>query len=402
MSITKNKITLKDIYRKDLVGRFNELDMLKNQFSRVINAFENNILPPYEILIHTSSICNLNCKWCIGSYVSSNKNIDKLLPNNLFKMENMKKVINDIISYKKIGYDYINNCSKEFRVENVTFSGITGEPLMSKETILYAIEELAKNNIRVGMFTNGLLIEKNMHENLLKMGYILISIDAGNSDTYNQLKCNGKDTGLYEKLLNNIKELCESKKIYNSNTDINVGYVINQYNFDQLFDLAKILKSFGVHYLRFKTDIASLMNMNDEQKKAAKQQINKIKTELCDEKFEVVEIHDVLKSREKERHFSKCYVHYLISNISADGKVYLCNYHPKTNGYNYGSAIEENYGEIWNNIMNCQIDKEIPYICPSVCDPFKNRSNRLLEQAYNIYNEYGIEELKREINEIEI
>ena len=45
---------------------FNEILVLKKHFSRIINLFNKNILPPYEILIHPSSLCNLNCKWCIG------------------------------------------------------------------------------------------------------------------------------------------------------------------------------------------------------------------------------------------------------------------------------------------------------------------------------------------------
>lgn len=400
MESTYKKNKLKEIYRNDLKGRFNELDMLKRHFSRVINTFENNILPPYEILIHTSSICNLNCKWCIGSYVSCKANKSQLLANNLFEMKNMKKVVHDIISYKKTAYDFISCQNKEFRVENVTFSGITGEPLMCKEPILYAINELSNAGIRVGMFTNGVLIEPEMHKTLLKMGYILISIDAGNSETYNQLKCNGKQTSIYNKLLTNIKSLCESKEKYCSDTDINVGYVINQYNYNQLFELAKVLKTYGVHYLRFKTDIASLMVMNDEEKNVAKEQITKIRKELSDDYFDVVEIHDVLKDREKERYFSKCFVHYLIGNISSDGNVYLCNYHPKKNGYNYGSAIEHPLEEIWNNMLNSPIDKKIPRICPSVCDPFKNRANRLLEVAYQIYSDDGLDELIRQIDEI--
>lgn len=182
----------------------------------------------------------------------------------------MAKILNGIINYKKIGYDYKNNCNKEYRVENVTFSGITGEPLITKDSILFAIGELTKHNIRVGLFTNGVLINKEMHETLLKLGYILTSIDAGNTETYNKLKCNDNDTNNFDLILKNIEDLNESKKKYNSNIDINVGYVINQYNYNQIYELAKKLKRIGVHYLRFKTDIASLLVMNDEQKKYCK------------------------------------------------------------------------------------------------------------------------------------
>lgn len=46
------------------------------------------------------------------------------------------------------------------------------------------------------------------------------------------------------------------------------------------------------------------------------------------------------------------------------------------------------------------IYNKIPKICPSVCDPFKNRANRLLEIAYEIYKKDGIESLIKNIEEI--
>ena len=50
-----------------------------------------------------------------------------------------------------------------------------------------------------------------MHETLLKLGYILISIDAGNNETYNRLKCNGNDTNYFDLILKNIEEIKEKK-----------------------------------------------------------------------------------------------------------------------------------------------------------------------------------------------
>ena len=45
--------------------------------------------------------------------------------------------------------------------------------------------------------------------------------------------------------------------------------------------------------------------------------------------------------------------------------------------------------------MNNPIDKRIPDIRPKVCDPFKNRANKLLEITYEIYKEKGIDYLKK-------
>lgn len=101
--------------------------------------------------------------------------------------------------------------------------------------------------------------------------------------------------------MKNIEELNESKKKYDSNIDINVGYVINQYNYNQIYELAVKLKKIGVHYLRFKTDIASLLVMNDEQKNIASEQIKRIRKKLCDDYFSVVGIHNVMSDKKKSK-----------------------------------------------------------------------------------------------------
>jgi hypothetical protein len=55
--------------RNDLPGRFNELDVLRREWSRVEAMLNGETLPPYEVLIHPSSGCNLRCVWCIGDHV---------------------------------------------------------------------------------------------------------------------------------------------------------------------------------------------------------------------------------------------------------------------------------------------------------------------------------------------
>ncbi len=392
---------LEKVVRYDLPGIFNEFDLLKKHFSRIINVFEGNILPPYEILIHTSSVCNLNCEWCIGGFVANKNNQEGLLKNNLFDINNMKKLVDGILKYKKKGYNYQTNSETTFQVENISFSGITGEPFMAKESILYAIDRLSKEGIRVGAFTNGTLITEDIFDTVLKMSYVLISLDAGTKKTYSRLKTMNKELNTFDNLILTIQKLNERKKEVKSKLDINIGYVINQYNYNEIYDIAKVLKESGVHYLRFKTDIASIMNLSFSQRKLAKQQIEKVRKDLQDDYFSVVEIHNVNKDREKERHFNKCFIHYLVGNISADGNVYPCNYHPKPNGYYYDSAITNSFESVWEDIINSKIDKQIPDICPKVCDPFKNRANKLLEMAYNIYKEKGLDYLKECINYID-
>lgn len=49
------------------------------------------------------------------------------------------------------------------------------------------------------------------------------------------------------------------------------------------------------------------------------------------------------------------------------------------------------------NIVEGDVDNEISKICPSVCDLFKNRANRLLGITYDVYKDEGLETLIQNI-----
>ena len=125
--------------------------------------------------------------------------------------------------------------------------------MIAKEAVLYAINKLKENNIRVGMFTNGVLLTPDIHDTLLKMDYILISLDAGENSTYVKLKCNGTDNNEFHTIINNIKALNSKKKEINSKTDINIGYMLNQFNYNEIYKIAKEMKNTAAPLMAEKT-----------------------------------------------------------------------------------------------------------------------------------------------------
>lgn len=60
---------------------------------------------------------------------------------------------------------------------------------------------------------------------------MLISLDAARNDTYNFMKCNGmsKENNV-DKILQNISSINDAKLKEHTNVDINVGFVVNEYN----------------------------------------------------------------------------------------------------------------------------------------------------------------------------
>ncbi|MFF7094711.1 radical SAM protein [Streptomyces rubradiris] len=195
--------------RSDLPGRFNELDVLRRHWARFAAVSQGAIVPPYEVLIHPSSGCNLRCAWCIGDHVplelwdeqreqlvmlDAAKDASDRLPDHLTSPENMLKLIGDIVDYeveapyRQGGEDR----SGVFTVEAVSFSGLIGEPLVARKALIPAFALLAERGIRYGIFTNAVLMDDACIEALLPAGYVHISIDAGTPGTYADLKYGGR------------------------------------------------------------------------------------------------------------------------------------------------------------------------------------------------------------------
>ena len=405
--------------REDIPARFNEVNMMHQQWPRVINALRGNILPPYEVLIHPSSACNLCCVWCIGDHIpirttnsdgvgiflDAAKTNPYRLPDNLADPESMLKVMKGIIDYKRVGTwtEKGQEYTSEFKVENVSFSGLIGEPLVCKKAVIRAMRLLVNNGLRVGIFTNGVLMDESTWDVLVDIAYIHLSLDASNGETYGKLKFGGRKNGPvpFNQALHNLAGLVKKRDSTPGSTlDINASFILYPENYIEVYDAAKILKDIGVEYFRLKQDNSGQRLLNAEQRKEARDLLDRMEVELVDERFKLVRIHHLSNTKEMTRTFSKCIITDLMAAIGSDGHLYPCNYHPRPGAETYGSAIDKSFREIWEGEKRMETKKCLPHICPAVCDPFKNRSNRLLNTTNDVYHSEGLQKLETRIAEL--
>jgi sulfatase maturation enzyme AslB (radical SAM superfamily) len=381
---------MKISYRNDLPGRFNEIDILNRESDRYTIIKEGIVLPPYEVLIHAYSGCNLACDWCIGENVpikladnseviinSSKHGFDRLR-DELKSVSNMKKLMLGILDYKKNAY--LDGRNIEFKVENISFSGLTGEPLMAKDALLEAIKLGLYSNRRIGVFTNAIKIDADVIDVFVEMAYVNVSVDAGTKETYSRLKYRDKASGIkfFDQVIENIQKLTETTKKNKKNLEVNASYIVYSENFKELFISAKLLKENGVRYLRLKQDNSGKKTLLPNELVEAKSLITKIREELEDDSFTLIEVHPFESVANMERHFNKCNITDLMGAIGSDGHLYPCNYHPRPGGHTYGSAIENTFKEIWEGENRRTIRGKLPSICPPTCDPFKKRANEML------------------------
>ena len=402
--------SFKKYLRTDIPGIFNEIFILKKhrgRFNYVLNT--DIVLPPYEVIIHPCSRCNLRCKWCIGGNVPTEKGETKAdlqrLPSTLTDPSKMERLIKNLLSYKKTVTTTEDNkeIKKTYGVENVSFSGLVGEPFVAKESFIRAVELLTEQNIRVGVYSNGTLLDDELIEALLKIAYINIDIDTGRASTYSKLKYRGdskKGKALFNRLVKNIKKLVEARdKSRTSSLEINASYVLYPGNYKEIYEAAKLLKELGISNLRMKQDDSGQNLLSKEQIVKANKLIEKI-DRLVDEKFNFIRIHRLNNPSEMRRTVDSCMITDLIGAIGSDGNVYPCNYHPRPGGFSYGNALEEDFQQIWEGEERKKIKQKLPSICPKVCDPFKNRANKLFAAIKEYQMRYGKEKTKKLINKI--
>jgi pyruvate-formate lyase-activating enzyme len=389
---------LRSFIRDDLPKRFNESSLLDEHWPRVAGFLDGQILPPYEVLIHPSSLCNLRCEWCIGDHVpiskpglpilDASKTADERLPDTLADPVSMMKVMSGILDYEV----------QAFRVENISFSGLIGEPLVAKEAILPAIRAGVEAGRRVGVFTNGVLMDEEVRETFDTMGYVLVSVDAGSPETYARVKFGGRRSGEehFRSAIENLRALASLRRRTRSRLDINASYILYPETCAELYEGAKIIKDAGVDCLRIKQDNAGKRPLSMEQRVRALETLDRIDADLVDDDFKLVRIHHLDDPGEMQRHFNRCTITELMAAIGSDGCLYPCNYHPRPGGTTYGSAVDTPFREIWEGERRKKMKSQLPSICPKVCDPFKNRANRLLNAVRRIAEGEGIAQLDRE------
>jgi MoaA/NifB/PqqE/SkfB family radical SAM enzyme len=411
--------SLRGHFRPDIPGRFNELDVLRRQWPRFAASTAGQVPPPYEVLIHPSSGCNLRCQWCIGDHVpleiwddeqetftllDASKEAPDRLPDVLAEPAAMMKLARELAGYRKTGTyrSHGTTHTVEFAVENVSFSGLIGEPLVARAALVPAMSYLAEEGLRVGLFTNGVLMDDHVIKALLATAYVHLSLDAATPTTYAALKFRGHRAGetKFERALGNLRQLVRRRAETGSNLDISVSFILYPENHHEVYDAAALVREVGADRLRLKRDISGDKLLDPAQRRTANTLIGRIRDELVDDRFELIEIHQLDNLAEQIRTFRTCAITDLMAAVGSDGHLYPCNYHPRPGGASYGSAIDTSFREVWEGPQRRKIKRGIPDICPKVCDPFKNRANKMLQAANQIAATHGLDHLESDVSEL--
>lgn len=304
----------------------------------------NNIYSPYKILYHIDKVresrpvfvqwditnrCNLNCPHCSSRLQSQYCFEDE------WKFENLKRV-----AYELKGYG----------IKAIEITG-GGEPLIHPDFIKIAKLFLSLG-FKIGLVTNGTLINKQVARIIQKFEWVRVSIDERDDFNY----------GLIEVIR---KEGCV----------LGSSFVIKPANFRKILTFARKMKEVGFDNCRFTVLYPNGGKLLKSYLPRIRNLLNLAK-KIEEENYSVFipkeRLIDVWK---KKRDYSACYYSRLVSVIAGNGKIYWCCATKNEPYALIGNLNKESFAEILDKKQDPDISK-----CP-FC--WMDKKNEIVEELLN-------------------
>lgn len=166
-----------------------------------------------------TSNCNLQCSHCYNQERYWNK------------------------SYRELSKDQIDIVIK--KLKELEFSGIHllgGEPLIAKE-LIYIIEKAKDSKLEISIVSNGTLLTKNLMEKFCELGIesIGISLEGTRAKEHDTVRGNG----VFDTVLNNVKDAITIKQQLNSNIVIGMSFTLTEDNLDKSYNIIEFANEIG-------------------------------------------------------------------------------------------------------------------------------------------------------------
>tara|TARA_R100000008_G_scaffold21543_1_gene11345 strand:+ start:24297 stop:25496 length:1200 start_codon:yes stop_codon:yes gene_type:complete len=369
---------------------FNPQAKIIANVDRAIEFFETGNANPVLVEVDPSNACNHGCYFCISSYIH--------LPESK-ALETFDRSVMPREILMGICQDFV-----DMDVRAVNWTG-GGEPTINPH-LKEAIEFLGSHSIKMGMFTNGTLLDKwDMFDALVdNMTWVRFSIDAGTKATYNSVR-RVKKSHNWDKMVTNLKKLIDVNNRKGKKINIGVGFVITPDTYEEIVDFAKFFKDFDLDYCQFKPEV-----VNRERESGVQREIdfwNEKVEPLLDEAKEILgskfQINGYkLTDLEQDpslygRNYKRCLGSQLQPCVGADSHVYVCTNHRGYKQYSYGNLRERSFKNIWNDIKKRQevmynIDKvECFKNCTELCKP--HESNKMMWELHQNFDKINKKDL---------
>ena len=243
---------------------------------------------PVTCEIDPSDACNLDCSFCIFKEHKRRESMP---------LEVYKKALGDL---------------KDCGVGSIVLTG-GGEPLVNPQ-INEFIE--ASSDFRLGMITNGVLLDRVPPDLLARFEFIRISLNAGTRETYKKIA--GRD--FFDRVVRNIGYAKEHT------SQLGVSFVVVEENIDEI----KLVESLEVDLVQFKPDVNNPIDFSSG---------------------------GIVNKREGATSPLPCQIASLVGVISGNGDVIYCCQHRYNDSFTLGNVKDEHFGEIWKKRKDLRPDQ---------------------------------------------
>ncbi len=355
------KLTNK-LQQQSIVQQINSIDWQQGSDAPIVVEFD------------PTTACNLHCPDCISG---------ELLNQGAFERERIRDITREMV---------------DAGVKAVILIG-GGEPLSHPE-IGWIIEYLGKHGVKIGITTNGILINRYMDQIAEYVDWCRISMDAGTAETFQKIRPHASGKSQFELICDNMRELGKRKKgrmgysfmiysegqfaNYDPNTIVSDG---NYYtNGEEIFLAAQVAKDLGCDYFEVKPmyDVNHFaIAQADKYVEMIREQVEKAEL-LASDDFRVLQATKLQATLRGDamietKEYTRCAVSELRTLVTPSG-TYVCPYFRGKEDKEIGSLHNMSLTEMWKGDKRAAVmDKLNPsQDCRMHC--IRHDSNVILEE----------------------
>jgi len=284
------------------------------------------------MILYPTNACPFHCIFCDYSELNDQK----------------KKAL------KKVEWEYLLSEFKNNGGMAIELCG-GGEPLATPD-VDQLIDCAARMDLRVGILTNGLFINKEKYPKIYSSildhcSYVRVSMESASQEIFKKVRRRG-DTFSFDTIFKNISQLIQDKS-----EDIQVSY---KYNIGSIYDFNDVCRAItlaeeaGFDSVQFKT----ACNVEEDFKEDRKEVEQKIKS------FAARTLHTTkLLCNFTKYNLSKkdsCFMSAVHTLIDYNGDVFICCYYRhRIQSHRIGNVFKKSFYDIWHSYEHWKKMKEI-------------------------------------------
>lgn len=351
--------------------------MIKDEYSpykivhhrETIEQFKAGMQPkPLQVQMVPSNKCGHRCVFCAyrTKDYTSNECFDE----------------KDVLSYDKIIETL--DCMVDMGIKAIQLTG--GGEVLVHPRAFDVLKACFDRKFEVALVSNGHLLTEEMCDLLGDASWVRISMDAESPALYSFLR--NIPQKFFSETCKNIQNLVKYKR----KSIIGVGFVVERENYKEIYDAAKLYKSFGIDNFRISAAFTPMGYSYFEGFRTEAMELSKAAEGLNDKDFVVFNLFNdrVRDNFEGIQDYSFCPIKDVLTYIGADYNVYTCC----TLAYNHrgyiGSIKDKSFKEVWESQE--KIDKFKSH------DPSKQCQHPCMYRGKNEFINYCIKTDPRHIN----